>query len=99
VNKLPNTATKTDISKFLKQNPNWAVNSAGTKMVNTFTFANHVTALVFIARVTVHAEILNHHPDITFTYAKVKINLTTHSIKALSKLDFDLARRIDLLKK
>jgi 4a-hydroxytetrahydrobiopterin dehydratase len=99
VKKLSKTISKVELVKFLKQNSDWSVNSKNTQISNTISFKNHVSALVFIARVIVHAEVLNHHPDITFTYQKVKIVITTHSLKGLSKLDLELAKRIDALKK
>lgn len=87
--------TKRELKKVLKKLPNWSVNAKETQLQQTFTFATHVAALVFIARITVHAEVLQHHPDITFTHQKVKVKLTTHSEKTLTKKDFLLASRID----
>lgn len=86
-----------DITAFKKNNPEWKFNAKNTTIARTFSFANHVSALLFIAKVTVHAEILQHHPDIKFTYAKAHISLTTHDLKTLSKLDLKFAAIIDNL--
>ncbi len=75
--------------------PAWNINSKQTEISRSFEFANFLSGLAFIAKVAVHAEILNHHPEIELTYTKVKIKLTTHDIKGLSSLDFELAKRID----
>lgn len=40
---------------------------------------------------------MNHHPDITISYNKVKIELITHDINQISKEDTDLAKEIDKL--
>lgn len=68
-----------------------------TKITAVFKFKSHIDALVFIARVTVHAEVMGHHPDITFTYRELKISLTTHEIKALTQKDIKLAKKIEKL--
>lgn len=90
--------TKTDLKKLLKKVDAWEVNPKNTVLSQTRIFKNHIDALVFIARVTVHAQVLDHHPDILFTYKKVKLSLTTHDLKGLTKKDFDLAERIDSIK-
>lgn len=84
-----------EITKYLKEFSGWTVNKAETQMSKTFNFPNFVTALAFCAKVAVHAEVLGHHPELELSYGKVKIKLTTHEIKGLSKLDFDLAKRIE----
>jgi 4a-hydroxytetrahydrobiopterin dehydratase len=87
--------TKTELNKALSKLSDWKCNPKGTALTRTFAFKTHVDALVFIARVSVHAQVIDHHPQILFTYAHVKITLTTDSIKALSKYDIALAERID----
>lgn len=90
--------TKSQLKKMFLSVPLWTPNPKQTAITRTFVFKNHINALVFIARTTVHAQVLNHHPEIVFTYNKVKISLSTHDAKGLSKMDFDLAKKIDLLK-
>ena len=89
--------TKREIETCLKKYDHWTVNKKQTEFSRTFDFDEHIDALVFIARVTVHAEILEHHPDITFSHKKVKVALTTHSFKALTKVDMALLERIETI--
>lgn len=89
--------TKKEILKLKKLIPLWTVSKKETEIFRTYTTSTHIDALVLIARITVHAQVLNHHPEILFTYAQVKVTLTTHAVKALTKLDIDLATRIDAL--
>lgn len=89
--------TKKEIAKVLAHHGEWTTNSKETQFSRVFTFSEHVAALVFIARTTVHAEVLQHHPDITFTYKKVKVVITTHELKALTKVDVALLERISAL--
>jgi 4a-hydroxytetrahydrobiopterin dehydratase len=88
---------KKEIAKELKKLPEWSTNPKETSITYTRTFKNHIDALVFIARITVHAQVLGHHPEIVFTYNKVKVTLTTHDAKGLTKKDFELAQKIALL--
>ena len=41
------------------------------------------------------AEKMDHHPNWSNSYNKVKISLTTDSEKSVTQLDFDLAAKID----
>lgn len=82
------------ITKELKQLPSWKLSASKTTLMRTFTFNSHIDALTFIARITVHAQVLSHHPDITFTFKKVKVLLSTHEAKGLTALDIELAKRI-----
>jgi 4a-hydroxytetrahydrobiopterin dehydratase len=54
--------------------------------------------LAFIERIASLAEEANHHPDITFTYNRVVISLTTHDKGVLTQKDFDLAQRISTIR-
>ena len=89
--------TAKELKKVAKLDNDWKLTAKDTKLTKTYTFDKHIDALIFIARVTVNAEILKHHPDITFTYCKVKVTLTSHDIKALSKQDLLLMARIERL--
>lgn len=96
--KLLKKLNSKDIVKKLKSIPEWNTNAKETVLSKTFLFSNFVSGLAFVAKVTVHAEILNHHPDIELSYGKVKIILSTHDVKGLSNADFELAKRIDGIK-
>ena len=43
------------------------------------------------------AEIEGHHPDIYISYNKVRLTLSTHSIKGLSENDFIVAAKINAI--
>ena len=43
------------------------------------------------------AEAAGHHPDITISYNKVIINLSTHDAGGITQKDFDLAQTISQL--
>ena len=84
---------------FSKKHPEWKLTKKETEIQRTFLFDDYIAGLVFMARISVHAEVLGHHPDMTLSYGKVKVVLSTHDIKALSKKDVLLAGKIDNLYK
>lgn len=62
-----------------------------------FSFPDFRTALAFVNRVGEEAERQNHHPEIFFTWGRVKISIHTHKIGGLAENDFILAARVDKL--
>ena len=95
--KRPRRYTEKQIEKALQSLDGWRVNKAGTQLTRSFEFDNFVFALAFCAKIAVHAEVLDHHPELHLTYGTVKVKLSTHDVDGLTKLDFDLAKRIDEL--
>ncbi|MEM9336254.1 MAG: 4a-hydroxytetrahydrobiopterin dehydratase [Patescibacteria group bacterium] len=94
--KKKNPYTKTELTKHLKKAKlDWSMTPKATQINKQFSFKDYLDAFMFVARVSVHAEILKHHPDIELSYGKVKVKLTTHDLKGVSKLDVDLAKRIE----
>ena len=51
----------------------------------------------FVNRLTPAAEEMNHHPDLTISWNKVTVSLSTHSEGGITENDFELASRIDPL--
>lgn len=89
------TLTKKELAKVVKKFPQWKMDTKETKLTRTFEFEKHIDALIFIARSTVNAEILKHHPDITFTHKKVKMTIMTHDATGLTKDDVLLVARVE----
>ena len=54
-------------------------------------------AMAFVNEVADVAEELNHHPDISISWNKVGLEVSTHDSGGLTALDFELARRVDAL--
>ena len=66
-------------------------------LARTFTFPDFVTALAFVNRVGQTAESEGHHPNISFTWGRVHIEIFTHKVNGLAEADFILAAKIDAL--
>lgn len=67
----------------------------GHHLERNWSFPDFKEALAFVNRVGEIAEELGHHPDITFTWGKVKLEIHTHDIDGISDKDFQLAGRCD----
>jgi 4a-hydroxytetrahydrobiopterin dehydratase len=89
--------TESDLSTFLQSYPDWHVRDGALDA--SFKFKNFIEAFAFVSKVAIHAEKLNHHPEISIAYNKVKIGgLCTHDAgNQITSLDIDLARKISKL--
>jgi len=75
--------------------PGWCIENG--QLTKTFEFGSYKDGVVFASAIGFVADKLDHHPDITITYRKVKIAVNTHSVDGISPYDFELARRIENL--
>ena len=75
----------------------WVKDSDRDAITKSYKFADFVAAFGFMTRAALHAEKLNHHPEWSNTYNRVEVTLTTHDCDGLSKLDFQLAEKMDNL--
>jgi pterin-4a-carbinolamine dehydratase len=87
--------SRTELRKLEKRFSSWKLSSDYSKATLQLTFKRHIDAVVFIARLAIHAEVLSHHPEIHITGTKVK--LTTHTEKSLTPKDEALMERIEKL--
>lgn len=67
------------------------------KLYTEFKFPNFVSAFGFMTQAAIVAEKLDHHPEWSNVYNKVKIYLTTHDVSGISERDFELAHEITKL--
>lgn len=67
-----------------------------SKLVKNYVLPNFVEAVNFINLIAREAENADHHPDIKlYKYKNVRITLTTHSKRRITKKDIALAKTID----
>ena len=67
----------------------------GNKIQKIFRFKNFRESMKFVNKVADLAENEGHHPDLSISWDKVTLTLTTHAIGGLSENDFILAAKID----
>ena len=58
-------------------------------------FNDFVTAFEFMQEISKECIRINHHPNWTNSYNKLKISLFTHDLQKITDLDFKLAKIID----
>ncbi len=73
----------------------WTVE--GKELKITRKFKDFIEAIKFVNELVEPAEAAGHHPDITISYNKVAIALTTHDAGGLTEKDFDMAQVISKL--
>lgn len=91
----PKLLTQKQREKSHKALSEWVLNKKETQLTKTFNVPSFISGLAFAAKITVNAEVMQHHPTIELSYGKVKVTLTTHDAKGLTRLDFELAKKID----
>lgn len=94
----PAHLTEKEVLKYMRALSGWKVNAKSTVLTKSFTFPTFIAGLAYMAKIAVHAEVLEHHPTLELSYGTVKVTLTTHDVKGLTKKDFELAERIDNLR-
>jgi 4a-hydroxytetrahydrobiopterin dehydratase len=69
----------------------------GDALRKQFEFDDFKGSVDFVNRLTPVAEEMNHHPDLSISWNKVTVSLSTHSEGGITENDFELASRIDPL--
>jgi 4a-hydroxytetrahydrobiopterin dehydratase len=67
----------------------------GSELVKVHSGKDFAASLSYVNAVGMLAEEMNHHPDIDIRWNKVTLRLSTHSAGGITRVDLDLARRID----
>ena len=86
-----------ELEPFLKGAADWSLAEDKLSISKSFAFKNFADALAFTNKIGALAESEGHHPDITLSWGKVGISLSTHAIGGLSENDFILAAKINHL--
>jgi 4a-hydroxytetrahydrobiopterin dehydratase len=69
----------------------------GDSLTKQVKLENFRAAMAFVNEVAEVAEELNHHPDISISWNRVGLEVSTHDSGGLTSLDFELAGRVDAL--
>lgn len=83
-----------DLELLVKSVRDWKLDQ-NAKISKEFKFKNFIEAMKFVNQIAEIAEKEGHHPDISISYNRVRLELTTHAIGGLSQNDFILAAKID----
>jgi len=83
-----------EATERLKDLPGWILQSGAIQ--KEFRFKSYLAGLDFAFSLGRIAELENHHPDLFIGWRRVKVVLSTHSIKGLSQNDFVMAAKSEL---
>lgn len=73
----------------------WTLSDDGKALERSYRFKNFSEAFAFLARVALHAEKVDHHPEFTSIWNQVNFRLTTHDVDRVTERDVKLADAID----
>ncbi len=83
---------------MVMENPDgWTVEDGGKALTRSFAFKDFSEAFGFLARVALHAEKVDHHPEFTSVWNRVHFRLTSHDAGGVTDRDRALADAIDAL--
>ena len=85
--------TRAELLELLQSLTGWTL--SGNAIERTFEFSNFVEAMEFANRIAEAAEAVNHHPDITINYNKVKLALSSHDSGGVTQRDVRMASKIN----
>lgn len=84
-----------DAKDLAREIPLWTFSDKEIK--RDLKFKDFRQAIAFVNKLADIAEAQDHHPDILISYNKINLTLSTHRINGLSRNDFILAAKIDML--
>ena len=84
-----------DAEKLLQELDDWMLWPGAQAISKSFKFKDFKEAFDFAAKVAAIAEEEDHHPDLSISWGRVEVELSTHSIGGLSENDFIVAAKID----
>ncbi len=93
----PRPLTPDAVRRALPGIPAWRLVEGHPALERTFLFDSFPAAVAFVTRVAFLAEAAGHHPDVDVRFRRVRLVLSTHEAKGVTRRDLDLAAAIDRL--
>lgn len=87
--------TQEQLTTLIGQLDAWELHERS--IIKTVTLSNFHQTMSFVNAIAWIANQEDHHPELTITYNKCKIEYTTHVVNGLSGNDFICAAKIDAL--
>ena len=75
----------------------WSIEEGGKALTRTLKFKDFSEAFAFLTRVAMHAEKVDHHPELTNVWNRVDFRLTSHDAGGVTERDIKLAQAINRL--
>jgi 4a-hydroxytetrahydrobiopterin dehydratase len=87
--------TPAQAQSMLKNLKAWLVEDG--KLVKMYPFTNYYQTMAFVNALAWISHREDHHPDLTVSYNKCRVEYYTHAIGGLSENDFICAAKCDAL--
>lgn len=87
------TFDEKEIAERLRALPGWFYEEKAISRV--YKTDGWPTTLMLVNAIGYLAEAADHHPDLTVTWGRVVVKLSTHSAHGITDKDFALARKFD----
>ena len=84
-----------ELNEALGKLGGWSV--AGGKLLRVHEFADFVEAWGFMSRAALIVQQMDHHPEWSNVYGRVRIELVTHDAGGITARDVELATRLEAL--
>lgn len=85
------------LNNYLKEVPQWTINSDHKSISRDFRFTDYPQTLKFINAIAGIINNENHHPEISFGYNHCTVCYSTHSAGGVTLFDFICAAHINRL--
>lgn len=85
--------TPTDLDTRLAALPEWAV--VNGKMHREYRFEDFSQAIGFLTMAALKIEVLDHHPEWSNVYNRVRVDLVSHEAGGITMKDISLAAILD----
>tara|TARA_B100000287_G_C20390717_1_gene685488 strand:+ start:33 stop:329 length:297 start_codon:yes stop_codon:yes gene_type:complete len=82
-------------NKILKTLKGWKKTRGRDSIEKNFIFKDFKCAFSWMTRIALIAEKMDHHPEWFNVYNKVIVTLSTHDAGGITKLDLELAKKMD----
>ncbi len=86
---------KISVAAALARLPGWRAAEGRDAVAREFRFKDFNAAFGFMARVALHAEKHDHHPEWFNVYNRVEVTLATHDAGGVTEKDVALAQFMD----
>ena len=87
------TYAESEIHERLQALPGWYLEDGWIRRV--YKTDGWATTLMLVNAIGYLAEAAYHHPDLSVTWARLTVKLSTHSAGGITDKDFELARQIE----
>jgi len=87
------TYSESEISERLQALPGWYFEDGWIRRV--YKTDGWPTTMMLVGAIGYCAEAAYHHPDLSVTWGRITVKLSTHSAGGITDKDFELARQIE----